>query len=83
MPGHANPVASTCIPVALGSLRYLLEGKVCALSRWHRGAGGVGTRVGAHQAPLAKEKLPLGYVYFSIGCLCVFTSSFVSFMSQF
>ena len=60
MPGHADPGASTCIPMAMGSLSYLLEGKVCALSQWHRGAGGVG----AHEALLAKEKLPLGYFYF-------------------
>lgn len=56
-PWARRPWASTCIPVAMGSLCYLLEGKVCALS------GGTGTHVGAHQAPLAKEKLPLGYFY--------------------
>lgn len=83
VPGHADPRASTCIPAAMGSLRYLLERKVCALSRWHHGAGSVGTHVGAREALLAKEKPPLGYFYFSIGYVCVFTSSAVSFTSQF
>lgn len=78
-PWARRPWASTCIPMAMGSLCYLLEGKVCALS------GGTGTHVGAHQAPLAKEKLPLGYFYwvFLMGCLCVFASSAVSFRSGF
>lgn len=65
----------------MGSLRYLLERKVCALSRWHHDAGSVGTCVGAHEALLAKEKPPLGYFYF-FDWLCVCFYEFCCFLYQ-